>query len=208
MSLSGCSTSLLLARNYVIWSVRPGCPGYTRWNSAKSYYVITRETLVHKIIYDHFTRMATVDANTSKSTTEDQRVINANGCRYCNTNATQTRKRNPSFINSLSECLTASPLQRLTDSLPHGCTVSCTHCLIASLPHWLTTSPPHWLIHHLIASPSHCLTASPFHWPTDRLTHYHTETFIHSLTHSTTDGVTHSVVQMIYWLNTVSLTNV
>ena len=27
----------------------------------KSYYIITRETLVHKCIYTHLTRMATVD---------------------------------------------------------------------------------------------------------------------------------------------------
>ena len=67
------NASLSLARNYLIWSNYLRSPGYTRQNPAeqadiKSYYIITREHLV--TIYDHLTRMATVDeivnANASK----------------------------------------------------------------------------------------------------------------------------------------------
>ena len=60
------NTSLPPAKNDVIWSSCLGSPGYTRqnpaeWADIKSYYVITRETLVHKSIYDHLTRTSTVD---------------------------------------------------------------------------------------------------------------------------------------------------
>ena len=54
------------AGNDVIWLARLKSPGYTGWNLAewaemKSYYIITRETLVHKSIYDHLIRLVTVD---------------------------------------------------------------------------------------------------------------------------------------------------
>ena len=66
---------LSLGGNYVIWSAHLGSHRYTgqnlaEWTEIKSYYVIMRETLVHKSIYDHLTRMTTVDeiinANASK----------------------------------------------------------------------------------------------------------------------------------------------
>ena len=57
------NASLSLARNYVIWSARLRYPRYT-WEAeragVKSYYIIMGETLTHKSIYDHLTRMATV----------------------------------------------------------------------------------------------------------------------------------------------------
>ena len=51
------SVSLLPAINYVMWSDHLRSLRYTRWNPAewieiKSYYIIMRETLVHKCIYD------------------------------------------------------------------------------------------------------------------------------------------------------------
>ena len=70
MYLSGgnatASASLPPAGNYLILPGRFGSPGYTRRNPAeraeiKSYYVIMRETLVHKSIYNHLTRLTTVD---------------------------------------------------------------------------------------------------------------------------------------------------
>ena len=68
MYLSGVNATanrLSPAVNYVIWSARLGSPGYTEYNPAewseiKSHYVMI-ETLAHKSIYDHLTRMATVD---------------------------------------------------------------------------------------------------------------------------------------------------
>ena len=70
------NASLLPAGIYVVCLGRLESPGYKRRNLAEqveiiSYYVITRETLVHKSIYDHLTRMATIDemiyANASKA---------------------------------------------------------------------------------------------------------------------------------------------
>ena len=56
------------------------------------YYVIMREILVHKSLYDHLTRMITVDEiinmNASKVPCQARPKINANACRYCNANAT------------------------------------------------------------------------------------------------------------------------
>ena len=79
MYLSGgnatANTSLLLARNYILWLARLRSAGYegrnlAEWVEIKSYYIIMREILVHKSIYDDLTRIATVDeiinANTSK----------------------------------------------------------------------------------------------------------------------------------------------
>ena len=73
--------SLWLPGNYVIWSPCIRFPGHKGQNPTeraeiKSYYVrkLTKETLAHKSIYDHLTRMATVDkiinANASKAPRE------------------------------------------------------------------------------------------------------------------------------------------
>ena len=80
MYLSGgnatVNASLSPVRKEVIWLARLGSPRYIRRNSAKwvefkSYFVITRETLAHKTIFDHLTRIVIVDeiinANTSKA---------------------------------------------------------------------------------------------------------------------------------------------
>ena len=90
---------LSLSGNDLIWSGQPGSPKYEGWNPTewveiKSYYINTRETLAHKSIYDHLTRMATVDEiiNVNK-----RPKINANACHYCNANAMQMHKRSPSF---------------------------------------------------------------------------------------------------------------
>ena len=73
--------SLPLAGDYVIWSACLGSSGFKRrnlaeWAEIKSYYVIMRETLAHKSIYDHLTRIATVDeiinVNASKVPQEAQ----------------------------------------------------------------------------------------------------------------------------------------
>ena len=70
MYLLGGNTAVYLplfpARNDVIWSTHLKSPWYTKrnpaeWVEIKSYYVIMRETLAHKITYNHLTRMATVD---------------------------------------------------------------------------------------------------------------------------------------------------
>ena len=70
MYLSGGKTtanaSSLLPGSNVIWLAHVGSPENKGWNLAelveiKSYYAITRETLAHKIIYDHLTRIETVD---------------------------------------------------------------------------------------------------------------------------------------------------
>ena len=51
----------------------------------KLYYIITKETLAHKGIYDHLTRMVTVyeiiNTNASKS------PMRTNACPYCNASA-------------------------------------------------------------------------------------------------------------------------
>ena len=83
MYLSGgnatTNASLSPTRNDVIWAVHLGFPGCTRrnpaeWVEIKSYYITTREALVHKYINNHLTRMATVDeiinATASKATWE------------------------------------------------------------------------------------------------------------------------------------------
>ena len=64
------NASLSPAGNYVIRSACHGSPKYPRQNLAeqaeiKSYYVIKRESLAHKSIYDHLTRMATGDEITN-----------------------------------------------------------------------------------------------------------------------------------------------
>ena len=58
------NASLSPARNDVIWSARLGSPGYTVQNpnermEIKLSYIITRETLVHKSIYNLLARMVT-----------------------------------------------------------------------------------------------------------------------------------------------------
>ena len=69
MYLSGgnATASELLppAGNNVIRAARLGSPRYTthnlaKWVEIKSYYLITRENLAHKNIYDHLTRMTAV----------------------------------------------------------------------------------------------------------------------------------------------------
>ena len=80
MYLSGGNTtanaSLVAAENYVMWLARLRSVGYKGWNPAeqmeiKVYCVIKRETLAHKNISAHLTRMALVDkiinVNTSKA---------------------------------------------------------------------------------------------------------------------------------------------
>ena len=69
MYLSGgnatAKISLSLAENDVIWSACLKSPTYTGRNLAEwveiSHYINMRETLVRKSIYDHLTRMVTVD---------------------------------------------------------------------------------------------------------------------------------------------------
>ena len=70
MYLSGgnatANASLLLARNYVVWLAHLGSPKYTERNPAeraeiKPYYVIKRETLARKSIYNYLTRIIAVD---------------------------------------------------------------------------------------------------------------------------------------------------
>ena len=80
MYLSGGNTTtkalLSPAENYVIGSAHLRSSGCTRQNQAEQpeineYYVIMRASLVHKSIYDHLTRIVTVDeiinANASKA---------------------------------------------------------------------------------------------------------------------------------------------
>ena len=75
MYLLGVNTttneSLSPVGNYAIWSARLRFPDYKGQNLAerveiKSDYVTTRETLAHKSIHDHLTRMAT-NVNASKA---------------------------------------------------------------------------------------------------------------------------------------------
>ena len=80
--LGGNATASALlqpARNYAIWSGHLGSPGYkgrnvAEWVEIKSYYVTSKETLAHKSIYDHLTRIAAVNkiinAKTSKAPPE------------------------------------------------------------------------------------------------------------------------------------------
>ena len=63
---AAANASLPLTADYVIWSAPPGSPRYTGRNPAerveiKPYYIITRETLAHKSIYNHLTKVTTVD---------------------------------------------------------------------------------------------------------------------------------------------------
>ena len=52
----------------------------------KSYYVITRETLAHKRIYDNLTRMVTVDGKINSNAAKAPWKA-TNACHYCNANA-------------------------------------------------------------------------------------------------------------------------
>ena len=72
VAIENVDASLMQGGNYVMASARLGSPGYTGANMAAqmeitSFYVILRETLVHKSIYGQFTMTTTVD-----------RIINAN----------------------------------------------------------------------------------------------------------------------------------
>ena len=76
------SASFLPARNYVIWLDHLGLPGILV--EIKSCYVIMREILAHKSIYNHLTSMVTVHEiiNANKSKAPGRTKMNAKTCRY------------------------------------------------------------------------------------------------------------------------------
>ena len=125
--------SLLLAGYYIIWPAWLGSPGYTgrnlaKWVEIKSYYIITRETIAHKNIYDHLSRMVTVYKiiNAKPQKHHGRPKINANACCYCNANATGMHKRSPLgfrrrhtiklWYNNMSTTWSYEPLHLATET--------------------------------------------------------------------------------------------
>ena len=119
----------------------------------------------------------------------------------------------PSFIGSLIHWISASLIQRLTDSyihrritvqsciglLAHRLTV---HPCIDSLIHWITGSLSNWFIHSLVLcfidSLNHCWVIGS---STHNFIHWLIRWFISSLNHSCIDSSFHRLIALlVYWI--------